>query len=133
MSLERLQPRFLEKVWGSPHLAPWFADREAKIGEVWLEASSPLQAPPPVPLPVLVKFLFTSQKLSVQVHPDDEYARRHHNSPGKTEMWYVLAAQPGAQIAAGFREPLSRERLREAALSGAIVDLLEWYPAAPGE
>ena len=129
MPLERLKPRFLEKVWGSPHLAPWFPDSEKKIGEVWLEASSPL----PVPLPVLAKFVFTSEKLSVQVHPDDEYARRHHNSPGKTEMWHVLAAQPGARIAAGFREPLSRERLRDAALSGEIADLLEWYPAAPGD
>jgi len=129
MPIERLTPRFLEKIWGAAHLAPWFDSRQfappgAKIGEVWLESSSPL--------PVLVKFVFTSARLSVQVHPDDAYAARHHNSPGKTEMWHVLAAEPGAQIAAGFREPLSRERLREAALSGDIVDLLEWQDASPG-
>ncbi len=55
-----------------------------------------------------MKFLFTTEKLSVQVHPDDAYAARHHNSRGKTEMWHVLAAEPGARIAAGFREPVSR-------------------------
>jgi len=80
-----------------------------------------------------VKFLFTSEKLSVQVHPDDDYARIHHNSLGKTEMWYVLAAEPGAKIAAGFRETITAERLREASLSGEIENLLQWFDAAPGD
>ena len=84
-------------------------------------------------LPVLVKFIFTTEKLSVQVHPDDDYAARHHNSRGKTEMWHVLAAAPGARISAGFREPVSRERLHAAALSGEIENLLEEHPAAPGD
>ena len=69
----------------------------------------------------------------MQVHPDDDYARRHHNSRGKTEMWHVLRAEPGAQIAAGFREPITPQRLREASLSGEIEDLLAWFDAAPGD
>ncbi len=121
----RLQPRFLEKVWGSEHLEPWFRSTGAKIGEVWFEGSGEL--------PLLVKFLFTSGKLSVQVHPDDAYAAQHHNSRGKTEMWHVLAAEPGARIAAGFREPISTERLRAAALSGEIEELLAWHEARPGD
>jgi mannose-6-phosphate isomerase len=121
----RLQPRFLEKVWGSEHLEPWFRSTGAKIGEVWFEGSGEL--------PLLVKFLFTSGKLSVQVHPDDVYAAQHHNSRGKTEMWHVLAAEPGAQIAAGFRQAVSAEELRAAALSGEIEELLAWHEARPGD
>src|SRR5271165_3522152 len=121
----RLTPIFKEKVWGSTHLEPLFPNSPAKIGEVWFEG---------VPnLPLLIKFLFTTEKLSVQVHPDDTYARQHHESPGKTEMWHVLAAEPGAQIAAGFREPITPHRLREASLSGEIESLLKWFDAAPGD
>jgi mannose-6-phosphate isomerase len=121
----RLTPVFKEKVWGSTHLEPLFPDSPTKIGEVWFEGAPNL--------PLLVKFLFTTEKLSVQVHPDDAYARQHHDSLGKTEMWYVLAAEPGAQIAAGFREPITPSRLREASLSGKIENLLQWFDAAAGD
>lgn len=121
----RLTPSFKEKVWGSTHLEPLFPDSPTKIGEVWFEG---------VPnLPLLIKFLFTTEKLSVQVHPDDAYARQHNDSLGKTEMWYVLSAVPGAQIAAGFREPITAQRLREASLSGEIENLLQWFDATPGD
>jgi mannose-6-phosphate isomerase len=123
--LRRLKPRFLEKVWGSERLEPWFPSTGAKIGEVWFEGSDKL--------PLLVKFLFTSEALSVQVHPNDAYAGKHHNCRGKTEMWHVLAAEPGARIAAGFREPISEKHLRAAALSGEIEELLAWYEARPGD
>lgn len=123
--MRRLAPSFREKVWGSTRLEPWFRDSDRKIGEVWFEGVDEL--------PLLVKFLFTTEKLSVQVHPDDEYAREHHASRGKAEMWRVLAAEPGAQIAAGFREPLTADQLREAAKSGAIEQMLRWYDAKPGD
>jgi mannose-6-phosphate isomerase len=129
MTLRRVEPDFQERVWGSTELKPWFPDAtnpnaQKKIGEVWFEA-------PDVPL--LIKFLFTTESLSVQVHPGDEYARLHHNSPGKTELWHVLAAEPGARIAAGFREPVTREQVRAAAGSGEIVDLLEWFDVSTGD
>ena len=115
--LTRLTPRFVPKVWGSKHLEPWYPDVDEKIGEVWFER------PPGVSdLPLLIKFLFTTEPLSVQVHPE-----------GKTEMWHILAADPGAKIAAGFREKISEERLRASALSGEIEDLLEWFEARPGD
>jgi mannose-6-phosphate isomerase len=128
--LRELKPRFLEKVWGSQHLEPWFSNKNlpstgAKIGEAWFEG--------PADFPLLVKFLFTSEPLSVQVHPNDAYAAEHHNCRGKTEMWHILAAEPGAKIAAGFREPISAEHLRAAALSGEIEDLLAWHEARPGD
>ncbi len=121
----RLTPSFKEKVWGSTKLEPIFRNSPNKIGEVWFEGTDNL--------PLLIKFLFTTEKLSVQVHPDDSYARLHHSSPGKTEMWHVVAAEPGAQIAAGFREAISPERLREASLSGEIENLLQWVDAAEGD
>jgi mannose-6-phosphate isomerase len=123
--MRRLTPRFLEKVWGSTRLAPWYPDSDRKIGEVWFEGVDDL--------PLLVKFVFTTEKLSVQVHPGDEYAGLHHNSRGKTEMWHILAAEPGAKIAAGFREPLTAEQLREAAQSGEIEQMLHWFDAKPGD
>lgn len=125
MAARRLTPSFREKIWGSTRLEPWFPNPSKKIGEVWFAG--------PEELPLLVKFIFTSQKLSVQVHPDDEYARVHHSSRGKTEMWHVLAAEPGARIAAGFRRPLSEDELRESAKSGEIEGLLNWVDARAGD
>lgn len=121
----RLTPSAREKVWGATHLEPWFRDSKSKIGEVWFEGAGDL--------PLLVKFLFTSEKLSVQVHPNDLVARDRHDSRGKTEMWCILAAEPGAKIAAGFRETLGIERLKAAALSGEIEDLLQWFAVEPGD
>ncbi|HEY7389666.1 MAG TPA: type I phosphomannose isomerase catalytic subunit [Bryobacteraceae bacterium] len=117
----RLTPSPREKVWGRKRLAPWFPDSERNIGEVWFLAESEL--------PLLVKLLFTSERLSIQVHPDDgEGVAR-----GKTEMWHILEAEPGAQIALGFREPISRERLREACCTGEIEQLVNWFPVKAGE
>jgi len=121
----RLTPSFREKIWGSRRLEPWFPNSDLKIGEIWFEDAEDS--------PLLIKFIFTSEKLSVQVHPGDEYARMHHQSRGKTEMWHILAADPGAKIAAGFRQPISRERLREASASGEIEELLAWHDARPGD
>ncbi|MEP7352242.1 MAG: class I mannose-6-phosphate isomerase [Acidobacteriota bacterium] len=106
-------------------MEPLFTNTGAKIGEVWFEGSAEF--------PLLIKFLFTTEKLSVQVHPKDDYAREHHSSLGKTEMWHILRAEPGAQIAAGFREDVSPEKMRAAAESGEIEQMLAWHDALPGD
>jgi mannose-6-phosphate isomerase len=129
MPLRRLEPSFRERPWGTRNLEPWFPTARAKagpfpIGEVWFET-------PEVPL--LVKFLFAKENLSVQVHPDDKYARFHHSSPGKTEMWHVLKAEPGAKIAAGFREPVTSEQARAGALDGTIIGMIKWFDAQAGD
>ncbi|MDP9172218.1 MAG: class I mannose-6-phosphate isomerase, partial [Acidobacteriota bacterium] len=122
----RLPWQALEKVWGSKSTEPWLRNPEGRlIGEVWFTASDAV--------PILVKLLFTSDKLSIQVHPGDEYAGLHESSPGKTEMWHVLRAEPDAQVGIGLREPIERERLREAIVDGSIEDLLRWVPAAVGD
>ncbi len=83
--------------------------------------------------PILAKLLFIEQKLSVQVHPGDAYALAAEGSPGKTEMWYVVAAKPGAAVALGLTQNLSRDRLIDAARSGEIERYLRWEPVAAGD
>jgi mannose-6-phosphate isomerase len=125
LALRKLAPRILEKEWGATITGPWLENPEGrKIGEIWFAA--------PDVLPVLVKFLFTSDRLSVQVHPDDAYARAHGGDRGKTEMWHILQAKPGSTVAIGLRESASGERVREAAADGGIVEMLEWLPARAG-
>jgi mannose-6-phosphate isomerase len=115
-----------EKVWGSPNTAPWLQNPEGrKIGEIWFAASPQFR--------LLVKLLFTSAPLSVQVHPDDAYAQQHENSPGKTEMWHVLRAEAGAEVALGLRERIGKDRLRKASENGEIERLLNWIPARKGD
>ena len=117
----RLTPSLRERVWGRRHLAPWYPDSDKPIGEAWFLA--------PRELPLLVKLIFTSERLSVQVHPDDG----EDGPRGKTEMWHILDAEPAATIALGFREPITREHLRESTATGEIEQLLNWMPVKAGE
>jgi mannose-6-phosphate isomerase len=117
----RLTPSLRERVWGRTRLAPWFADPDRPTGEAWYLSDSDL--------PLLVKLIFTSERLSVQVHPDDG----EDGPRGKSEMWHILDAEPGATIALGFREPLTREQLWDATCTGEIERLLNWIPIKAGE
>jgi mannose-6-phosphate isomerase len=117
----RLTPTLVERVWGRTRLAPWYADAPKPIGEAWFLHSKES--------PILVKLLFTDERLSVQVHPDDG----EDGLRGKTEMWHILEAAPGATIAMGFREPITRDRLREATQTGEVEQLLNWAPVKAGE
>ncbi len=122
---ERLTPAFHDKIWGSTRLEPWFRAAGRKVGEVWFQTEPPL--------PLLTKFIFTSERLSVQVHPDDVQARARGLQNGKTEMWHILRADPGAEIGLGFRVPMDAGQLRRATESGAIEHLLEWIPVEAGD
>jgi mannose-6-phosphate isomerase len=122
----RLASTVHDKIWGTPHTEPWHRNPERRdIGEIWFPASDSV--------PLLVKLLFTSVNLSVQVHPGNDYAWKHHHSRGKTEMWHILRAEPDSKIALGLREKVTPERLREAAITGEIMQLLNWIPARPGD
>ncbi len=125
--MTEIAPQFVERVWGGRDLSPWFPappppPNGLPYGEVWFTGES-----------LLIKFLFPSEKLSVQVHPADDYAREHHGCPGKTEMWRIVRALPGAEIALGFRESVSPEAARAAALDGSIMELLDWRKVAAGD
>lgn len=140
MSLQpvRLLPSFREKIWGATALEPWFRSTGLQIGEVWFTADDNRTEDGRTlsefmhgeHFPILVKFLFTTARLSLQVHPNDAQAE---GGPGKTEMWHILRAEPDSTLALGFREPITRERLRESALSGEIEQLVRWFPARAGD
>jgi mannose-6-phosphate isomerase len=117
----RLTPSLREKVWGKKRLLPWFPDSPSPVGEAWFLTDREL--------PLLIKLIFTSERLSVQLHPADG----EDGPRGKTEMWHILEAEPGATIAVGFREPITRDRLAESTRTGEIEHLLNWIPVSPGE
>lgn len=120
--------RTVEKPWGKDTLPPPFSAPDGKrIGEIWFE--------PPERLPqLLVKYIFTSEKLSVQVHPsDEETLAAGLGKQGKEECWLIVAADPGATLGIGFREPIGAETMRAAALDGSIEELMVWHPVSPGD
>jgi len=126
MKTGRILPtRLVEKVWGREILpAPFAAPTDARIGEIWFE-------PPPELDDLLVKYLFTSEKLSVQVHPSDTNALP--SEAGKEECWLVLDAEPGAKLAIGFNEEFAPGQIETAARDGSIEDLLTWHDVSVGD
>lgn len=83
--------------------------------------------------PLLIKLLDANTFLSVQVHPDDAYALEHEGDLGKTEMWIVLAAEPGAHILFGWNEPMTREHYAAAIAEGRSVDVIQRLPVKVGD
>ncbi|PSH03217.1 MAG: mannose-6-phosphate isomerase [Acidobacteria bacterium] len=153
-------PEFHERVWGTRDLRPYFTlavDAEP-IGEVWLTgenckvANGPLAgqtlrdlaaqygvefigeaSPQATRFPLLIKFLFPRQKLSVQVHPDDALARRIGEPCGKTECWYVARAIDGGQVGVGLRPGINREMFRLAVEANQAEHMLNWLDVRSGE
>lgn len=82
--------------------------------------------------PLLIKLLFPREKLSVQVHPDDSQAQALGMPRGKTECWYVLSAEPGAEVAVGLREPLTQAEVKAAITDGSIESELRMIPVKAG-
>ncbi len=121
----KLKPKYVEKPWGRTSLPPAFQPpRGRRIGELWFEV--PEQ-------PLLAKYLFTSERLSVQVHPDDAEAKARGLPRGKSECWYILEADERATLALGLTREVSAQELRDAATTGEIVDLLNWLPVTRGD
>lgn len=83
--------------------------------------------------PLLLKFLFPKEKLSVQVHPDDEGAKAIGQACGKTECWYVLAAEPGAQVALGLKPGVTRAQVEAAINDVQLEPLMNWLDVNPGD
>ncbi|UIJ46669.1 class I mannose-6-phosphate isomerase [Sphingomonas cannabina] len=130
MTATLLATHRVEKPWGRHHLWPGFPDPAPggePVGEVWFQ--TPGDATPEL----LIKYLFTSEKLSVQVHPDDEQAHARGLPRGKDECWLILAAEPDSTIAIGTHEKVSPEALRAAALDGSIEQLVDWKPVKAGD
>jgi len=83
--------------------------------------------------PLLVKFIDANDDLSVQVHPNDELAKKRHNSFGKTEMWYVIEADPGSTLIAGFNQEMTEQKYVDALNSGHIMDILNKEDVTAGD
>ncbi|HEY6491286.1 MAG: type I phosphomannose isomerase catalytic subunit [Terracidiphilus sp.] len=155
----RIEPQFVARVWGFHDLRPWF-DYVAKgdcVGEVWLtgdecrvasgsqsgktlgqlftESRDALLGPemPGTGSPLLIKVIFAREKLSVQVHPDDPMARKYGFPRGKTECWYALSAEPGAQVAAGLKSGVTLEQVRSGISDGTLEESLQALPVAAGD
>lgn len=149
-----LKPCFAARIWGKTDLNPWYPETglEGPVGEAWLTGEGCLVATGPYTgktmkemaldfpgqlgngeYPLLVKMLFPSDKLSVQVHPDDEDAKRIGLPRGKTECWYVLEAKPGASVACGFRSGVTWDGVRAAVGEGTLENMLEMVPVKEGD
>jgi len=126
--IRKLPTRFVDKIWGVARLpSPFPHPSDQPIGEVWFE-------PPPELDQLLVKYIFASERLSVQAHPDDDQAEALGlGRRGKSECWVILDAEPGATIAVGFLEETNSEEMRKSALDGSIVDRLEWHEVQAGD
>jgi len=123
-----LETKTVEKPWGRDKLpAPFIAPEGKRIGEIWFE--------PPRDLPqLLVKYIFTSEKLSVQVHPTDEQTdAKGLGRQGKCECWVVIEAEPGAALGIGFNRPIASDAMRAAAQDGSIEGMLTWHKVKPGD
>lgn len=155
-----MTPVFDPRPWGTLDLSPIYPEQKfsEKIGESWLTgdnckvANGPLQgrslnelsrqfgrelvgeaARDPNRFPLLVKFLFPHEKLSVQVHPDDECAQRSGEPWGKTECWYVVHAEPGAQVALGMKPGVTCEQLEKGIEEHRAEQLLNWIDVYRGD
>jgi mannose-6-phosphate isomerase len=154
----RIEPIFTARVWGFRDLRPWY-DRVAEgdpIGEVWLTGDDCLVATGPhkgkklgalfgeqgaallgvgsqADSPLLIKTIFAKEKLSVQVHPDDKMARKYGEPRGKTECWYALAAEPGAEVAVGVKPGTTLAEIQEGISAGTLEARLNMVPVAAGD
>src|SRR5579871_2042719 len=153
----RIEPAFVARIWGSRDLRPWydFVATGDPVGEVWLtgdqcpaatgqlkgktvaeifaaHSTAMLGAHAPAwaagASPLLLKVIFAKEKLSVQVHPDDTLAQKYGQPRGKTECWYALSAEPGAQVAAGLKPGVTQEEVRAGIERGTLEQSLNVVP-----
>lgn len=154
-----IAPRFVERVWGYTELRPWYDVQVTggPIGEVWLTGDecriatgphagktlialfneSPRQILGPAASrtesPLLIKTIFAREKLSVQVHPDDAMAQKYGEPRGKTECWYALSAEPGAEVACGLKPGVTMDQVRAGIADGSLEQSLAILPIVQGD
>jgi mannose-6-phosphate isomerase len=160
----RIEPIFSERIWGSRSLAPIYPEKSnlaTPLGEAWLTGVECVIATGPFAgktfgkawtempalwrgtqlasvseFPLLVKFIFPKDKLSIQVHPDDAYAATHEKAAGgrgKTEMWHVISAEPGAQLLAGLKPGVTKEKFIESLAAHTVEELFQAHPVHAGD
>jgi mannose-6-phosphate isomerase len=159
-----LEPIFSRRPWGALSLAPFFPEKSKlaePIGEAWMSGVDCVFADGAFAgkklgdawrvmpqewtgtsvdreegFPILVKFIFPEDKLSVQVHPGDDYAARHEQAAGgrgKTEMWYAVRARPGAEVMVGLKPDVTLDTFKRAIAAGTAEKCLEHVPVITGD
>ena len=128
MAIEHASVQVVRKPWGVADLHPWSSSDGSgdAIGELWFQRPDKNALIPTL----LLKLLFTSEPLSIQVHPDDAFARSTGLPNGKTEAWYILSATPDARVAIGLKRHLTPRELRTSIKDGSIAGLTQWRPVA---
>lgn len=131
MAIEHACVQVARKPWGAADLRPWSGIDSAgdAVGELWFQRVDK-NAPAPS---LLLKLLFTSEPLSIQVHPDDAFARANGLPNGKTEAWYILSATPDARVALGLKQQITPRQLRATIRDGSIAALVQWRAVAKGD
>jgi mannose-6-phosphate isomerase len=155
---------FSPRPWGVLSLAPFFPEMSSlgsPVGEAWMTGNESVFADgpfarrklgdvwPEMPtdwrgtavtgsglFPILTKFIFSDDKLSVQVHPGDDYAAKHEKAAGgvgKTEMWYAVRSRPNAEVLAGLKPGVTAESFKKAIEDGTAEDCLQHVPLREGE
>jgi mannose-6-phosphate isomerase len=129
----KLARQLVAKPWGRTLLPPGFPDTAGRrVGEI-IHGVIDGDGGGVAATPVIAKHIFTSERLSIQVHPDDRAAVERGLVRGKTECWLVVDADPGATLALGTTSPLNGADLRAAALDGSIEGLMRWRPVHAGD
>jgi mannose-6-phosphate isomerase len=127
-SLVKLNTRIVDKPWGKRGIDLRFGvEGERQVGEIWFEP------PPGRDLEVMAKYLFTTERLSIQVHPDDATAQIRGYPRGKDECWLILDVADDAELGIGTVREASPEEVIAAAVDGSIVDLVDWRRPVAGE
>ncbi|MDR1669110.1 MAG: class I mannose-6-phosphate isomerase [Oscillospiraceae bacterium] len=123
--MRKLTPIFKDYIWGGTRLKTEYGKQTdlPRVAESWELTGEP----------VLIKLIDAKESLSVQVHPDDEYARAHENSVGKTEMWVILDCEPGAFLCFGFTRELTRDEVRARVDNGTLTEVLRKLPVRRGD
>jgi mannose-6-phosphate isomerase len=160
----RIEPIFSPRLWGARSLAPLYPEKSnltEPLGEAWLTgvdcriASGPFawkklgsawtempaewrgsQLAAEANFPLLVKFIFPTEMLSLQVHPDDAYASAHEKAAGgrgKTEMWHAVSAMAGAQLLLGLKPGVNKEKFLEGLASRTVEELFETHSVRAGD
>lgn len=139
----KLTPHFVEKPWGGSFISDHYRLDRPLLGEAWILSTlsegestvdgSPLSVKLGSPLSFLVKIIDAQEPLSVQVHPNDEWAQKLENSKGKTECWLILDTKPGAGIYLGVNPGVDEAQMRTAVAADDVTKLMKFYPVKKGD
>ena len=144
LPMEKIKPYLVEKPWGGNFLSKLYQTEKQNIGEAWLLSTLPdgeskvgdqkLSDYLGKDLSFLIKIIDAKDPLSIQVHPNDEWAKKLENSRGKTECWLILDSTPGSGLYLGLKEGVNESQFREAIVKNeSVEDLMKFYPAERGD